>query len=111
MVSKTTKDANRTARARRNERRRSGAVCFFGIETLGFDGPATIIAEAGTCPDCLEAGRSRHKTCEVTEKVAAAGRRGLIQSRRHDGEWVLELTPEGLKRVGEIDRARRRRSS
>lgn len=109
MISDQRVEAKTPDPSRRNFRRREGLVSFFRLETLGFDGPATTITEPGACPKCLEMCASLCPGCRVTDASSRAFEKGLVTSRRSDGEWILELTSEGILRAGEIDKARRAR--
>lgn len=109
MVAESGTTSKGARRIRRNRRRRDGVVCFLELETMGFDGPATVIIEPGGCASCLEAGGSEHEGCEASPPACAAFAKGLILPRRVDGEWRLELTEEGVAKFQAIESARRGR--
>lgn len=94
---------------RRRRRRRQGLVCYFGVETLGFEGEATTITEGAGCPACLAAGVASHPECQVTPALARLFARGEVEALRRDGEWIAVLTPGGVQAFGELDRRRRAR--
>lgn len=113
LSAKTTQTSGKTKKTRRSpsrsSRRREGLVEFFGLDTLGVDGPATVIVTPGACPACIKAKEAlpSHR-CNPSEPVLKAIAKGLVYPRRVEGDWILELTSEGLRRATEIDSARRR---
>lgn len=94
---------------RRRRRRRQGLVCYFGVETLGFEGEATTITEGGGCPACLAAGEAGHQECHVTPALARLFARGEVEPLRRDGEWIAVLTPAGVEAFRALAKRRRAR--